>query len=116
LGWARQLVLVPITQQLINGFGWITALNILAASALIMALLAIPLAPYSGRSEETTSENKQTIPQALREALQHRSFLLLVTGFFCLRLPCRLYHSVHAGIPLIDINETIVISEEIKKR
>ena len=81
-GSMGQFVLVPFTQQLISGFGWITALNILAASALIMALLAIPLAPYSGRNEETTSDYKQTISQALRETLQHRSFLLLVAGFF----------------------------------
>ncbi len=80
-GSLGQFAVVPITQQLINEFGWISALNILAASALIMALLAIPLAPYSGQSEATT-EDDQTVPQALNEALKYPSFLLLVSGFF----------------------------------
>ncbi len=80
-GSLGQFAVVPITQQLINEFGWISALNILAASALIMALLAIPLAPYSGQSEGR-SEDNQTVPQALNEALKYPSFLLLVSGFF----------------------------------
>ena len=81
-GSLGQFALVPITQQLINGFGWITSLNILAASALIMAVLAIPLAPYSGKNEALLPDQDQTLKQALHEALQHRSFLLLVSGFF----------------------------------
>ncbi len=71
-----------MVQQLIGGFGWITALQLLAASALAMAMLAIPLAPYSGREEVKTGQQDQTVSQALSEALAHRSFLLLVTGFF----------------------------------
>ncbi len=81
-GSLGQFAVVPLAQQMINGSGWITALNILAASALSMALLAIPLAPYSGKSETVPSRQDQTVLQALQEALNHRSFLLLVTGFF----------------------------------
>ena len=81
-GSLGQFAVVPLAQQMINGVGWITALNILAASALSMALLAIPLAPYSGKAEAIPTHQDQTVFQALQEALNHRSFLLLVTGFF----------------------------------
>ena len=81
-GSMGQFAVVPIAQQLISSFGWITALHILAASAMSMALLAIPLAPYSGKIEAQAMATDQTVPQALEEALGHRSFLLLVTGFF----------------------------------
>jgi len=77
-----QFAVVPLAQQMIDGFGWITALNVLAAAALVMALLAIPLAPYSGKGEITPIQKDQTVSEALQEALHHRSFLLLVTGFF----------------------------------
>ena len=82
VGSLGQFAVVPIVQQLIDSVGWITSLNILAASALSMALLAIPLAPYSGRQEIDAEQPDQTIAAALQEALNHRSFLLLVTGFF----------------------------------
>jgi len=81
-GSLGQFAVVPLAQQMINGVGWIMALNILAASALSMALLAIPLAPFSGKSEAVPIHQDQTVFQALQEALNHRSFLLLVTGFF----------------------------------
>ena len=51
VGSFGQFAVVPAAQFLIDAFGWMTALNILAASALSMALLAMPLAPYSGKQE-----------------------------------------------------------------
>ena len=81
-GSIGQFVMVPVTQALIGAWGWITALNVLAATSLTMALLALPLAPYSGNQEAVQKIEGQTIPQALQEALGYRSFLLLVTGFF----------------------------------
>lgn len=81
-GSLGQFIVVPVTQQLINGYGWITTLNILAASALTMVLLAIPLAPYSGKNDTNILLEEQTIPDALEEALKHRSYILLVSGFF----------------------------------
>ena len=83
-GSIGQFAIVPLSQLLIDAYGWATALNILAGSALLMAVLAIPLAPYSGRlpAGQAQSANDQTVPQALQEAMQYRSFLLLVMGFF----------------------------------
>ncbi len=81
-GSIGQFAVVPVAQGLIDIYGWMTALHLLALSALAMALLAIPLAPYSGRTSSATSAVEQTVPQALSEALRHPSFLLLVAGFF----------------------------------
>ncbi|MDJ0984133.1 MAG: MFS transporter [Desulfobacterales bacterium] len=83
-GSIGQFAIVPLSQLLIDTYGWATALNILAGSALLMAVLAIPLAPYSGRQPagQAQNANDQTVPQALQEAIQYRSFLLLVMGFF----------------------------------
>lgn len=78
-----QFLVVPLVQGLIDISNWQMALHIMALSTVLMALLAIPLAPYSGASQ-TAQEYlaEQTIPEALREALSHRSYLWLLAGFF----------------------------------
>ena len=81
-GSLGQFAVVPVAQLLIDAFGWMTALNILAGSSLAMALLAMPLAPYSGKEDVVPEIEGQTVPEALQEAMVYRSFLLLVTGFF----------------------------------
>ena len=47
-----------------------------------MALLAMPLAPYSGRQESHLTAIDQTISQAMQEALRHGSYMFLLLGFF----------------------------------
>ncbi len=81
-GSLGQFVMVPISQTLISSYGWVMALYALAGLALLMAVLAIPLAPYSGRNEVVDELRDQRIGEALAEAFQHRSFVLLVFGFF----------------------------------
>ena len=81
-GSMGQFAIVPLAQLLIDKFGWISTLHILAASAMTMALLAIPLAPYSGSNETSAKLTGQTVPEALQEAGSHRSYVLLVSGFF----------------------------------
>jgi len=82
VGSFGQFAVVPIAQLLIDAFGWMTALNILAASSLTMALFAMPLAPYSGKQEVTQKTEGQKVTEALQEALGYRSYVLLVSGFF----------------------------------
>ena len=81
-GSLGQFAVVPVAQLLIDAYSWVTALNLLAGSALIMAFLAMPLAPYSGSHEVTQQTKSQTVPEALHEALGYGSYLLLVMGFF----------------------------------
>ena len=82
VGSLGQFAMVPAAQMLIDAYGWMTALNVLAGSALLMALLAMPLAPFSGGREDSSGVSAQTVPEALQEAMGHKSYLLLVTGFF----------------------------------
>ena len=78
-----QFLIVPVVQCLISYSDWQTALHVMAVATLLMAFLAIPLAPYSGASEAAQAHlADQTIPQALREALAHSSYLWLLAGFF----------------------------------
>jgi predicted MFS family arabinose efflux permease len=81
-GSMGQFLVVPISQGLIDNVGWVNALHILALSAFAMAILAMPLAPYAGGGKSETNVPAQTMRQALSEAFRHRSYVLLVAGFF----------------------------------
>ncbi|WP_320824160.1 MFS transporter [Reinekea sp.] len=77
-----QFLIVPLMQWLIDAFGLYPSLKILAASAFVMALLAIPLAPFSGRRESNPAIVEASLWSILVSALQVRSYTLLVFGFF----------------------------------
>lgn len=81
-GSLGQFCVVPLAQQVIDGYGWVSALNILAAVALGMAFLAMPLAPYSGLQDTSPQQKDLNIQEALHQAFGHHSYLLLVSGFF----------------------------------
>jgi MFS family permease len=71
-------IYAPMGQAFIANFGWSLALVLIGASVL----LVLPLSwPYRGDAG-TASVGGQTIGQALREAAGHRSYWLLVIGFF----------------------------------
>ncbi len=80
-GSMGQLLFAPIGLSVIDAYGYQTALLVLAGFVLTVPLLAIPLkgrpAPGGG-----IGGRDQTIFEALGEAFRHRSFLLLVAGFF----------------------------------
>eukprot|EP00752_Nemacystus_decipiens_P019339 g17395.t1 len=72
---------VPVTLNLIEGFGWSSAFMGLAAITLITCLLAPILA---GRAEPSpaSQEPEQSMSAAIREAMGHKGFVLLLMGFF----------------------------------
>ncbi len=49
---------------------------------LIIPVLAIPLRGNSSSGRVSETQYKQSIGEALREALGHKSYVLLTTGFF----------------------------------
>ncbi|MBT2304490.1 MFS transporter [Variovorax paradoxus] len=76
-----QFLMVPVEGHLIAGFGWHTALLVLA----VMVLLIVPLAfglrePRVGTAAVVHRE--QTILQAVGEAFKYPSFVLLMAGYF----------------------------------
>jgi predicted MFS family arabinose efflux permease len=73
-----QFLLVPLGQAFIDLYGWMTALVLIGV--LVLAILPLSL-PFDDRGTGAGIA-AQTLGQALREAMGHRSFLLLVTGFF----------------------------------
>jgi MFS family permease len=81
-GSAGMFIFAPISQGLITSLGWSDGLVWMGAMMLIIPLLAWPLRGNSTSGSQSNLQFKQTIGDALREALSHKSYLLLTTGFF----------------------------------
>ena len=81
-GSAGMFVFAPLSQGLIDAYGWKEALVWMAGMMFIIPFLAIPLRGNSSSGSQSALQYKQTIGDALREALGHKSYVLLVSGFF----------------------------------
>jgi MFS family permease len=81
-----QFLFPPIGNILIDALGWHQALVIFAATLLLVLPLSFSLATRPGANAATAGgpapAANQSIRQALAEAFQHRSYVLLVLGFF----------------------------------
>lgn len=79
-GTAGQMLIVPLSNRLISGWGWVNTTMVL----LVLVLLILPLsfAVRHAAKETLQKKDKQSLGQAIREAAVHRGFWLLVTGFF----------------------------------
>ena len=75
------MVIAPLGQGLINGFGWQTALLVFAAIAASMALLSLPIREQPV-SQSGPAAAKQNLGDAVREALTHRGYLFMTLAFF----------------------------------
>src|SRR4051794_24057190 len=77
-----QFLFAPFGVALIDNFGWQTALMVFA----FLMLLIVPLSLALGTREEPAGDiapaHQQSFRQALAEAFGHRSYVLLVLGFF----------------------------------
>lgn len=81
-GSAGMFLFAPISQGMIDAYGWSDSLVYMAIAMLVIPILAIPLVGNSATGKVAMAEANQTTGQALREALGHQSFLLLTSGFF----------------------------------
>jgi MFS family permease len=76
-----QFLMVPVEGHLIAGFGWQTALLVLALMVLLIVPLALGLRePRRGTGAVVPRD--QTILQAVGEAFKYPSFVLLMAGYF----------------------------------
>ena len=81
-GSAGMFLFAPLSQGLISSYGWHDTLVIMSVMMLIIPVLAIPLHGNSSSGNGALTAYRQTAGEALKEALGHRSYLLLVSGFF----------------------------------
>ncbi|MEO5322264.1 MFS transporter [Mesorhizobium sp. CC13] len=81
-GSAGMFIFAPISQGLIDAYGWSDTLVFMAIAMLAIPVLAIPLVGNSRSGKVSAVEIDQTLAEALSEAFAHKSYLLLVSGFF----------------------------------
>lgn len=81
-GSLGQFIFAPLGQGLIHSYGWQTALVIMGAMMLAMPFLAFFIRGRPATDTRPGALREQSVPEALREAFGHKSYRLLVTGFF----------------------------------
>lgn len=94
-----QFVMLPYGQMLISAMGWHTALLILAATVMLVVPLSSAL--VEDKKAQATQFHKQSIREALREALGHRGFVLLCLGYTVCGFQL-MFISVHFPAYLLD--------------
>jgi MFS family permease len=75
-----QFLFSPLARGLIDAFSWQTALLMFAGMMLLVLPLSLVLATPPGSG--AAAERQQSSREALTEAFGHRSYVLLVLGFF----------------------------------
>ncbi len=77
-----QFLYSPLAVGLMGSFGWQNTLLIFSASMLLVLPLSLVLVTPPSRVTRAASVSSQSLRQALSEALGHRSYVLLVLGYF----------------------------------
>jgi MFS family permease len=97
-----QFLYSPIGVALMDKFGWQTALTIFAGVTMLILPLAIALAtPRNSAASASVAMPPQSFRQAMAEAFGHRSYVLLVLGFFTCGFQLA-FVTVHLPSYLID--------------
>src|SRR5215475_7033046 len=77
-----QFVFAPFGVALIDNFGWQAALTVYAALMLLIIPLSLALSTSPASAADVPAARQQSFKTALAEAFGHRSYVLLVLGFF----------------------------------
>src|SRR5467141_1162459 len=77
-----QFLFAPFGVAMIDNFGWQAALTVFAGLMLLIIPLSLALATPPAASTNEPVEAQQSFKTALAEAFGHRSYVLLVLGFF----------------------------------
>jgi predicted MFS family arabinose efflux permease len=80
-GSMGQFLFAPLGQGFISEYGAVTALVLLSCFLLVVPLLAASLTG-KGDDAEDPDDERLSVPQALRAAFAHPSYVLLTSGFF----------------------------------
>jgi MFS family permease len=96
-----QFLFAPFGVALLDNFGWQPALTVFACLMLLVVPLSLALATPASTSSPATVVEQQTFKHALAEAFGHRSYVLLVLGFFTCGFQLA-FISVHLPAYLVD--------------
>jgi predicted MFS family arabinose efflux permease len=77
-----QFLFAPFGVALIDNFGWQAALTVFATLMLLIVPLSLALSTPPATSTNVSATGQQSFKTALAEAFGHRSYVLLVLGFF----------------------------------
>ena len=77
-----QFLFAPFGVAMLDNFGWPTALIVFAGLMLLVVPLSLALATPPSDSSAAAVADQQSFKHALTEAFGHRSYVLLVLGFF----------------------------------
>jgi MFS family permease len=77
-----QFLFAPFGVALIDNFGWQAALTVFALLMLLIVPLSLALATPPATSANVPVADQQSFRMALAEAFGHRSYVLLMLGFF----------------------------------
>jgi MFS family permease len=96
-----QFVFAPFGVALLDNFGWQTALTVFACLMLLVVPLSLALATPLSAPSPVAAREEQTFKNALAEAFGHRSYVLLVIGFFTCGFQLA-FTTVHLPAYLVD--------------
>jgi MFS family permease len=96
-----QFLFAPFGVALIDNFGWQTALMVFAALMLLILPLSLALATPPAAPTNVPAADQQSFRTALAEAFGHRSYVLLVLGFFTCGFQLA-FITVHLPAYLVD--------------
>jgi MFS family permease len=100
-GSLGQFVFAPFGVAMIDNFGWQTTLMVFACLMLLVVPLSLALATPTSTTGAVTAAEQQTFKNALAEAFGHRSYVLLVLGFFTCGFQLA-FITVHLPAYLVD--------------
>ena len=96
-----QFLFAPFGVAMIDNFGWQTALTVFACLMLLIVPLSLALATPPAASAKVAVADQQSFKTALAEAFGHRSYVLLVLGFFTCGFQLA-FITVHLPAYLVD--------------
>jgi MFS family permease len=96
-----QFLFAPFGVAMIDNFGWQTALTVFAGLMLLILPLSLALATPRVASADVPAADQQSFKTALAEAFGHRSYVLLVLGFFTCGFQLA-FITVHLPAYLVD--------------
>jgi MFS family permease len=96
-----QFLFAPFGVAMIDNFGWQAALTVFALLMLLIVPLSFALSTPAQAATNTPAADQQSFKTALAEAFGHRSYVLLVLGFFTCGFQLA-FITVHLPAYLVD--------------